>query len=191
MYIDIQERINKIMVMIFLLTCLLLVSIFYIFFNQGYDKIYLVVIFFIIFMIMNACIRLIEKNLEHHTMYKMIRKRYIALAKINHVRFYKESRETNFSKKFIYEFDIEIITQDKKIIKTKIYENVCDSQFECLPGYVYVTYNNQNQWIGIIPNLLLSMMSEVEPIVREYEKNENPHYILAIKKNGLSLKQIE
>ena len=120
----------------------------------------------------------------------MLQKGQITLAYVKRGRFYKESRDSRFQKQFIYELEIEIITQDHKIIKRKIYECMLDSDLSCLPGHVYVTYSQKDSMVGIIPTFLLNMTPSVEPIVRMYEDTYDIKYLAVIRNQGLVLKNM-
>lgn len=150
---------------------------------------FILIIVFVIFLF-NYVIRFIEQNLEHRTIYKMLANKQIALATIQDVEFFKELRDSTFTKQFVYKFHIQLKTLDSKILELDIYENLKDSHIECLPGDIYVTYDGNLKHIAIIPTLMLQMTPEVESIVRKYEETYQTHYIVAIRDKGLSLKSI-
>lgn len=190
MYIDIQKQINKLMIILFL-SVIIILTIGYCYITSYHlSQSYLFLFFFLILIFNYTFIRFIEKNLEHYRIYKMLQKGQITLAYIKCGRFYKESRDSRFQKQFIYELEIEIITQDHKIIKRKIYECLLDSDLSSLPGHVYVTYSQKGSMIGIVPTFLLNMTPSVEPIVRMYEDTYNVKYLAVMRKQGLALKNM-
>lgn len=191
MYIEIQKKINRYMIISFIIVSSLTLFLIWLFHVNHYSKSILILCIFLLFMLMNLYIRFLEKNLEYHTLYKMLSQQHIALAKINAAHFYKEIRDSNFKKQYIYVLDIDLFTQDQKKIKTKIYENMYSDDFHAFPGYVYVTYQGSSSYIGVIPTMLLSMSPQLEPIIKQYEKTYDIHYIMVIRKNGLSFKKMQ
>lgn len=190
MYIQIQKRINLIMIITFLSTLLLLGFGYYVLIKYQYREVYLFLLFFIVLITNYTVVRFCEKNLEHHKIYTMLNQQKIALAYIHSGCFYKESRDSRFQKHFVYEFDIDIMTVDNQKISTKIYESLADSDLSCLPGYVYVTYDTDTFMVGCIPTMLLNMTPLVEPLVRAYEDKYNVRYLAVIRKQGLIIKNM-
>lgn len=191
MYIEIQRMINKVMIIIFMITLLILVTGYYFSSLYHWNKVYLFVLFFVVLIMNYTVIRFLEKNLEYHQIYKMLNRGDIALCQIKNAKFYKESRDSRFQKQFIYELDVKIITQDNQVIKTKIFESLLDTHFNCLPGYVYVTFDSHQRMIGIIPTFLLNMTPSISPIVKKYEDQYEIKYIAAMRKQGLVLKSMQ
>ncbi len=191
MYIEIQRKINRYMIFIFIIISFIIAFLVGLFHSYHYSKSILIFLIFLLFILMNLLIRFMERNLEHHYQYKMLQRQQVALARINRAHFYKEIRDSNFKKQFIYELDIDIFTLDQKKISTKIYENIHSDDFHALPGYTYVTYQENSSYISIIPTMLLSMSPQLEPIIKQYEKQNDICYIMVIKKNGLSFKKMK
>src|SRR5699024_3179400 len=100
----------------------------------------------------------------------------IALAKVKQGKFYKNIRETEFVSKKIYSLELVITTKDFQQKEVTIFEYMYNDDFSALPGYVYVTYNEGKETIGVIPTVLLSMVPKIEPIVRKFEKKIKPTY---------------
>lgn len=190
MYIYIQQKINKFMILLLLCIVVILLGFCFLFKNHLINTITFVILFVLITFMFNYIIRFLEQNLEHHTIYKMLKRKQIALATIQSIEFYKESRDSSFTKKFIYKLHILMKTTESEVIEIDIYENIRDSQIDCLPGDVYVTFDKELKRIGIIPTLMIQMTPEIEPEIRHFEKMYETHYIVAIRKKGLSLKSI-
>lgn len=190
MYIELQQKINKIMIFLFIVIVGILIGLYLLFTHHLINMITFVLLFIVIIFIYNYLIRFLEQNLEHHTIYKMLKKNQFTLATIQNVEFYKELRDSTFAKQYVYKFHIQIKTLESQIIDTDIYENVKDNQINCLPGDVYVTCDKDYQHISIIPTLMIQMSPEIEPQVRQYEELYETHYIVAIRDKGLSLKAI-
>ena len=190
MYIYIQQKINKIMICLLLFAIVFLIGAYLLFIKDIINIVFFVLLFAFIIFMFNYIIRFMEQNLEHYTIYKMLKKKQIALATIQNMEFYKELRDSTFNKQYIYKLHIQIKTLESKVIETDIYEKVKDSHINCLPGDVYITFNKDMTHIAIIPTLMIQMTPEIEPLIRKYEKLYQIHYIVAIRDKGLILKSI-
>ncbi len=190
MYIYLQQKINKIMVYFLLLVTIILIGLYFLFLKNIMNMIIFVLAFVFIIFLFNYIIRFIEQNLEHHTIYKMLLNKQIALATIQNVEFFKELRDSTFTKQFVYKIHIQLKTLESKVLELDIYENLKNSHIDCLPGDVYVTYDQNLKHVAIIPTLMIQMTPDVESIIRKYEEIYQTHYIVAIRNKGLSLKSI-
>lgn len=190
MYIYLQQKINKIMVCLLLLVTIILIGLYFLFLKNIMNMIIFVLAFVFIIFLFNYIIRFIEQNLEHHTIYKMLLNKQIALATIQNVEFFKELRDSTFTKQFVYKIHIQLKTLESKVLELDIYENLKNSHIDCLPGDVYVTYDQNLKHVAIIPTLMIQMTPDVESIIRKYEEIYQTHYIVAIRNKGLSLKSI-
>ena len=106
MYIYIQQKINKFMILLLLCIVVILLGFYFLFKNHLINTITFVILFVLIAFMFNYIIRFLEQNLEHHTIYKMLKRKQIALATIQSIEFYKESRDSSFTKKFIYKLQV-------------------------------------------------------------------------------------
>lgn len=190
MYIYLQQKINKIMVYLLLLVTIILIGLYFLFLKNIMNMIIFVLAFVFIIFLFNYIIRFIEQNLEHHTIYKMLLNKQIALATIQNVEFFKELRDSTFTKQFVYKIHIQLKTLESKVLELDIYENLKNSHIDCLPGDVYVTYDQNLKHVAIIPTLMIQMTPDIESIIRKYEEIYQTHYIVAIRNKGLSLKSI-
>lgn len=189
MFLYIQKKMNIIFISLFIILSGLLYF--------TYDTIIkyttwgfmgIIAIFILIIMLMHLLIHFIQTHIEVYTIYKLISKEKIALAKINHVEYHKMTKDIFFKPHYIYKMYITIFTQDNKKIDYAIYEDVANNNFSCLPAYVYVTYDNKHKKIGIVPTFVLFMTPKLKKIVKDYEKKYKPNYVEVSKKDGLSFK---
>ena len=96
MYIEIQRKINRYMIFIFIIISFIIAFLVGLFHSYHYSKSILIFLIFLLFILMNLLIRFMERNLEHHYQYKMLQRQQVALARINRAHFYKEIRDSNF-----------------------------------------------------------------------------------------------
>lgn len=189
MFITIQKRMNMILTVLFMLTAIILYLTYYLissYIDWGFLGI--LIAFIVIIIIIHLILSFIESHIETYTIHKMISKKKIALAKLKSATFYKTHRDMYFKIHNIYKIDIELYSQDGKVHNYSIYEDVAHDDFLTLPAYVYVTYDNNEQRIGIVPTFVLFMTPIVKDIVKTYEEQYKPHYVEVLKKQGLTLR---
>lgn len=189
MFLYIQKKMNIVFILLFIVLSGLLYAVYDIITKYTtWGFIGIMVAFVLIIMIVHLLIHFIQTHIEVYTIYKLISKEKIALAKINNVEYYKMSRDIFFKPHHIYKMNITVFTQDHKRIDYTIYEDVANNNFSCLPAYVYVTYDDKHKKIGIVPTFVLFMTPKLKGIVQKYEERYEPYYVEVSKKDGLSLK---
>lgn len=188
MYLLIQKRINYILTILFIFLAILLYILFFpIFRYWGFTG--MIISFMILILIFHFLIDNAIKHTEDIIIYRMLSKKQIALCQIKKVQFYKTKKDFYFRNHHIYQFDIELYTQDHQTIQTIIYEDIKHPYFSSLPTYAYVTYNGDLKKIGLISTFYIFMTPKIKSIIREYEKIYQPSYVEIIKKNGLTTKR--
>ena len=125
------------------------------------------------------------------TIYRMLSKNQIALAKIEKGTFFKTQRDICFFNHNIYKFDIEIYTQSNEKLNMTIYEDVEDNNFSSLPAYAYVTYDKKQEKVSLVPTFILFMSPNLKGIVKAFEETYKPNYVEIVKKHGLSIKKFK
>lgn len=187
MYLLIQKRINYILTILFIFLAILLYILFFpIFKYWGFTG--MIISFMTLILIFHFLIDNVIKHTEDVIIYRMLSKKQIALCQIKKVQFYKTKKDFYFRNHHIYQFDIELYTQDHQIIQTIIYEDTKHPHFSSLPTYAYVTYNDDLKKIGLISTFYIFMTPKIKSIILEYEKIYHPSYVEIIKKNGLIMK---
>lgn len=189
MFITIQKRMNMILTVLFILTAIILYLTYYLITSYtDWGFLGVLIVFVIIIIIIHLILSFIESHIETYTIHKMISQKKIALAKLKNATFYKNRRDMYFKTHHIYKIDIELYSQDGKVHQYSIYEDIAHDDFSTLPAYVYVTYNNNDKTIGIVPTFILFMTPVVKDIVKVYEEQYKPYYVEALKKQGLTLR---
>ncbi len=187
MYLLIQKRINYILTILFIFLAILLYILFFpIFRYWGFTG--MIISFMTLILIFHFLIDNVIKHTEDIIIYRMLSKKQIALCQIKKVQFYKTKKDFYFRNHHIYQFDIELYTQDHQKIQTIIYEDIKYPHFSSLPTYAYVTYNGDLKKIGLISTFYIFITPKIKNIIKEYEKIYQPAYVEIIKKNGLTMK---
>lgn len=132
-----------------------------------------------------------ESTWDKRVITKMVKEGHVALASIKSGERIMPMRDSSFTKYWLYSFDAELFdTEGYKFEKT-FYEKM-NSEFGAAPaGFVYVTYDpDKPNQIFIVPNVMISHMPQLMPIVKSFEENKliNIKYLDAYYNKGMVLK---
>lgn len=133
-----------------------------------------------------------DLNADRNLIRKAVSNGDVALAKINNGTFVRFGRDARLKNHVYWKLDVEIFDNDMKKIDASIIEKFNTHQTSIPKGYVYVTYveGKENDSL-IIPNAIISSISEYKPLVDDYEKAIKPKYLNAYINDGLNLKTFE
>lgn len=188
MYLTIQKKSNLITLLTFLVTAAILYGISnLISTHTDWGMLVTIIIFICVVLLVYLFLSILVRNLENILIFKMLGKKQIALAKVSKGKLYKSYRDMFFVNHEIYSFVSEIYTQDGEKKQITLYEDVKSNDFSALPGYLYVTYNGNKNKIGIIPTFYIYLKPTLKDIVQKFEKTYKPHYVEAIKHNGMTI----
>lgn len=154
--------------------------------SYGYK---VIVLFVLIIFALTFIYSYFDLNQDKMIIKKMIKNGDIALIKINNASLYRIIRDAKLKNKVIWKIDIDLYDQDMNLIKKEIYEKLSPAQTSIPRGYCFATYNpNKPNDILIIPNVIISSISEFAPLVEEYENKFKPTYLNVYYNNGLLIK---
>lgn len=192
MFYTIQRRINTLFIGLFILTAIILYSIYYLISHYTSWKFMSIIMSFVfVIVIVHLLLSFLLKHYETNIIYKMLSHKQFALAKINAATYHQTKRDLYFHNHEIYQLDLKIYTQDHQEKNISIYEDVDNIDFSSLPGYAYVTYDGNTENIGLISTYILRRTPLVKDIVKDYEKTYKPYYLHIIKKHGLVIKEFK
>jgi len=135
-------------------------------------KVPYLVIFVIVAAVLMGGFRWLEKNWDKRVITKMAQNGKIALANITGGSRVMKMRDATFTNYWLYEFTGTIYTPEGKQFSCKFYEKM-NWQTDAIPqGNVYVTYDEEKpSQIFIIPNVLISHIPALAPIIQKFESN--------------------
>lgn len=119
-------------------------------------------------LVVNFITRNFEINLENQIIYAMVKHKQIAVAEIKQIKHYKTDYDSHFKKKEIYEIEICIFDRNLEKRNYTIYECINIRNKTEIGEYVYVTFNGTEKMIGVIPDLMLSMINEAQEVIDFY-----------------------
>lgn len=188
MYLTIRKKSNLITLLTFLVTAAILYGLFYLISTRtNLGMLVTIIIFICVVLLFYTFLSILIRNLENIIIFKMLGKKQIALAKVSKGKLYKSYRDMFFVNHEIYSFVSEIYTQDGEKKQITLYEDVKSNDFSALPGYVYVTYNGNENKVGIIPTFYIYLKPTLKDIVQKFENTYKPHYVEAIKHKGMTI----
>lgn len=188
MYLTIRKKSNIIILLTFLVTAAILYGISHLISTYtNWGMVVTIIIFICVVLFIYLFLSILIRNLENIVIFKMLGKKQIALAKVNKGKLYKTYRDMFFANHEIYSFVAEIYTPTGEKKQVTLYEDVKKTDFSPLPGYLYVTYNGNENKIGIVPTFYIYLKPTLKEIVQKYEETYKPRYVEAIKHKGLSI----
>jgi hypothetical protein len=138
--------------------------------------------------------RWFESRWDKSVITRMARDGKIALANITGARRVMPMRDTGFISYWLYEFQSELYDNECNKIEKTFYEKM-NSETDNVPmGSVYVTYDETKPGqIFIIPNVMISHLPQLAPIVKRYEDDKaiSIKYLDAYYNKGMVLKRFQ
>lgn len=148
-----------------------------------------IIIFVLAIFLLTFIYSYFDLNQDRIIIKRMIRNGDIALIKINKCSLHKIIKDARLRNKILWKLDVELYDQDMHTIKTSIIEKFAPSQTTVPKGFCFVVYNPKKpNNILIVPNMIISSISEFAPLVEEYEKNFKPTYLNVYYNKGLIIK---
>ena len=152
----------------------------------------LVIVFVLLVFVLSLLYAYHDLNADKNIIKKCVANGDVALAKIKDGSFVRFARNARLKNHVYWQLNVDIFDNDMKKIETTIIEKFSTHQTSIPKGYVYVTYNeNRPQDSLIIPNIIISSISEYQPLVEDYEKKIKPKYLNAYINDGLILKSYD
>lgn len=115
----------------------------------------------------------------------MVINKKIALAFVKEGTFVQLTRDVKFKQHLLWNLDLDLYDLDMNKITTSTIEKFSMLQKSIPHGHIYVTYDPEKpERIFIIPNVILTSVPELAPIVEMYEANVKTKYLNAFYQNG-------
>lgn len=172
MQLLIAKQLNKILVLMGLVIVVLFAGIFFTgHFYPGYQRWYIGA-FIILSVGLSIFFKWLENSLDKSVIIKMVKAGKIALANIEDAKRFLPLRDSSFVRYWIFEFSGTIYDEEHKPLKKTFYEKMNGSLKDLPVGSVYVTWDPAKPaQIFIVPNVLISSLPSLAPIVQSYEKD--------------------
>ena len=135
-----------------------------------------------------------EMNADRNMIKKMVGNGDIALARIKSGGFERFARDSKLKRYVFWKLDVTLYDKNMKKIETSLIEKFNLKQTQIPQGNVYVTYDPANpERMFIVPNALISVFPDLQPIVESYEKNKDIKitYLNVYYKDGMVLESFK
>lgn len=188
-----QDRLyKKSTILLGLILVIDIASIIWLFVNRDIWAAYgfkVIIIFVLAIFLLTIVYSYFDLNQDKIIIKRMVRNGDIALIKINNCSLHKIIKDAKLKNKILWKLDVELYDQDMNVIKTSIIEKFAPIQTTVPKGFCFVVYNSKKpNNILIVPNIIISSISEFAPLVEEYEKNFKPKYLNVYYNKGLIIK---
>lgn len=191
MFIEIQKKLNYILLFLIIFSLFIYIGLFYIFQVNNWNQILLVCIFLVFSLFTYILFTVLESHFEYIEIFKMVKKEQIALARIEKIQKYKKVKDSKRKIHSVYELNITVLPETGKSFETRIYESVLSDLNIIIPAFVYVTYKGDDNKIGIVSNFVLSAFPHLRNKIQLYEEKYNPNYVVSVRTNGIELYSVK
>ena len=191
MFIEIQKKLNYILLFLIIFSIFIYIGLFYIFQVNNWNQILLVCIFLVLSLFTDILFTGLESHFEYIEIVKMVKKEQIALARIEKIQKYKKVKDSKRKIHSVYELNITVLPETGKSFETRIYESVLSDLNIIIPAFVYVTYKGDDNKIGIVSNFVLSAFPHLRNKIQLYEEKYNPNYVVSVRTNGIELYSVK
>lgn len=191
MFIEIQKKLNYILLFAIIFNLFIYIVLFYIFQLNKLNQILLFCIFLFFSLFTYFLFTVLESNLEYIEILKMVKKGQIALARIEKIQKYRKVKDSKRTIHDVYELNITVLPETGNCFETRIYESIRSDLNIIIPAFVYVTYKGDDNKIGIASNFILSSFPQLSKKIQLYEEKYNPNYIFSVRTNGIELYSVK
>lgn len=137
--------------------------------------------------------RWMEEGWDKRVITRMVKDGKVALANIKHSERVMRMRDSTFTNFWLYEFVADLVTPDLvNLNEVKFWEKMNADTQQIPNGSVFVTYDPEKPTqIFVVPNVLISQLPELMPVVRKIEANASIRYLDAYYNKGMVIKSMK
>ena len=131
------------------------------------------VLFAIVAVVLMLFFRWMEDGWDKRVITRMAKDGKVALANIKHSERVMRMRDSAFTNFWLYEFVADLVTPDLQTLKDVKFWEKMNAETQQIPnGSVFITYDPEKPTqIFVVPNVLISQLPELIPVVRKIEAN--------------------
>ena len=137
--------------------------------------------------------RWMEDGWDKRVITRMAKDGKVALANIKHSERVMRMRDSAFTNFWLYEFVADLVTPDLQILKdVKFWEKMNADTQQIPNGSVFITYDPEKPTqIFVVPNVLISQLPELIPVVRKIEANASIRYLDTYYNKGMVIRSMK
>lgn len=150
------------------------------------------ILFAIIAVALMIFFRWMEEGWDKRVITRMAKDGKVALANIKHSERVMRMRDSTFTNFWLYEFVADLVTPDLETLKdVKFWEKMNVDTQQIPNGSVFVTYDPEKPTqIFVVPNVLISQLPELIPVVRKIEANASIRYLDTYYNKGMVIRSM-
>ncbi len=150
------------------------------------------ILFAIIAVALMIFFRWMEEGWDKRVITRMAKDGKVALANIKHSERVMRMRDSTFTNFWLYEFVADLVTPDLETLKdVKFWEKMNVDTQQIPNGSVFVTYDPEKPTqIFVVPNVLISQLPELIPVVRKIEANASIRYMDTYYNKGMVIRSM-
>jgi len=137
--------------------------------------------------------RWMEEGWDKRVITRMAKDGKVALANIKRSERVMRMRDSAFTNFWLYEFGADLVTPDLQTLKdVKFWEKMNVDTGQIPNGSVFVTYDPEKPTqIFVVPNVLISQLPELMPVVRKIEANASIRYLDTYYNKGMIIRSMK
>ncbi len=193
MQLKIAKIINSLLILLTVIILVLAGGYYWVFTRFPEYKTYYLIAFVIITIVLLFLFRWMEAGWDKRVITRMAQQGKLALANIKSSERVMHMRDSSFTNFWLYEFSADLITPDLKTLKNIKFWEKMNADTEQIPtGSVFVTYDpDKPTQIFVVPNVLISQLPELMPIVRKIEASTKVRYLDSYYNKGIVIKTMK
>jgi hypothetical protein len=151
------------------------------------------ILFVVIAIVLMLFFRWMEEGWDKRVITRMAKDGKVALANIKRSERVMRMRDSAFTNFWLYEFVADLVTPDLQTLKdVKFWEKMNVDTQQIPNGSVFVTYDPEKPpQIFVVPNVLISQLPELMPVVRKIEANATIRYLDAYYNKGMVIRSMK
>ena len=137
--------------------------------------------------------RWMEDGWDKRVITRMAKDGKVALANIKHSERVMRMRDSAFTNFWLYEFVADLVTPDLQTLKDVKFWEKMNAETQQIPnGSVFITYDPEKPTqIFVVPNVLISQLPELIPVVRKIEANASIRYLDTYYNKGMVIRSMK
>lgn len=193
MQLKIAKIINSLLILLTVIILALAGGYYFVYHRYPEFKTAYLILFVLITIGLMVFFRWMEERWDKQVIIRMTKNGKVALANIKHTERVMRMRDSAFTNFWLYEFVADLVTPDLENLKdVKFWEKMNIDTTQIPDGSVYVTYDPEKPTqIFVVPNVLISQLPGLMPVVRKIEANASIRYLDAFYNKGMVIKSMK
>lgn len=193
MQLKIAKIINSLLAVLTVIILALAGGYFFVYTRYPEFKTTYLIIFAVIAIALMIFFRWMEDGWDKRVITRMAKDGKVALANIKASERVMRMRDSAFTNFWLYEFKADLVTPELETLKDVKFWEKMNAETDKIPnGSVFVTYDPEKPTqIFVVPNVLISQLPELMPVVRKIEANASIRYLDTYYNKGMVIRSMK